>query len=307
MNPVALFNDTGRWPHVGCRAVSDGHDRMLARAGFTVTLRAYHGEWGSLVSRLRTCRRQAERALRAQLAPRPLVIVNGEGTLHHGGGRALLAVLRGAQAWGCRTALVNAVVQALDPDAWPVLARLTRCTVRDAASSAYLTAHGIAHQVVSDALLEADFVSDPVCDLAGRIIVTDWHGSRAGDVGAACQAFLAHLGAEAVFYPLEDAARAAAWRHTVADWRPARLVITARHHGVYLAALAGVPFLALGSNTWKIEGLLARLPGGPPCLTPAALRGGWSAAARGAAAWTGAIQAWMHAQCPLPTFEGLAA
>jgi hypothetical protein len=39
----------------------------------------------------------------------------------------------------------------------------------------------------------------------------------------------------------------------------ADIIVTGRHHGVYLAVVAGLPFVALGSNTFKIEGLLKDL------------------------------------------------
>jgi hypothetical protein len=39
----------------------------------------------------------------------------------------------------------------------------------------------------------------------------------------------------------------------------ARLVVTARHHGVYLALMAGVPFVPLESNSWKIHATVEAL------------------------------------------------
>lgn len=302
---VALFNDTGRYPHVGCRAVSSGHDRMLARAGLTVAYRSYYREWRDVAHRLRTRRVLAERSLRDRIAEVEAVIVNGEGTIHHRGGRHLLAILRLAQALPRRTYLVNAVLQDLDPSDLDVLRRLSGCTVRDMASSAYLQRLHIPHEVVFDALIEAAFVTRPAVNLAGRIVVTDWHGSRHLDVGAACMRLLSELGEEAVFYPLEDEARAAHWAHALADLRTARVIVTGRHHGVCLAALAGVPFVALGSNTWKIEGLLQRLPGRPSVCDP---RADLRAACREAESQTAAavsIRRWVKHQRPIRTFDAM--
>src|SRR5690606_19354402 len=44
--------------------------------------------------------------------------------------------------------------------------------------------------------------------------------------------------------------------HALSVFKSASLVVTGRHHGVYLSAMAGTPFIAFGSNTWKVEGTL---------------------------------------------------
>jgi hypothetical protein len=226
-------------------------------------------------------------------------VVNGEGSIHHGRGNHLIAVLGRAQALGLPTALVNAVLQD-DDHAAPVLRRLHDCTVRDAASSEYLTRLDVTHRVVFDSMLEADFSAQARVDLAGKVVVTDWHGGR-HDVAAALTGLLASLGNRGAYYPLENAERAGLWRHAVADFTPARLIVTGRHHGVCLAALAGVPFVACGSNTWKVEGLLALLPGGrtvtaPESVADACARPGDQGLAR-------ETHAWVMAQRPLTTFD----
>lgn len=254
---VALFNDTGRFPHVGCRAVSSGLDRMLDRAGLTVAYRSFHGECGDLVHRVEKRRIKASRKIAKALELVDAVIVNGEGTIHHRGGRDLIAVLKLARCLGKQVYLVNAVLQDLHRDDCEVLRDLSGCTVREPVSSSYLSKLCIPHEVVFDAIIEAEFVPEPSMELAGRVIVTDWHGSRSGDVGRGSQRLLEQLGEDAVFYPLQDPQRAELWQHAVADFRGASVVVTGRFHGVCLAVLAGVPFVALGSNTWKVEGLAA--------------------------------------------------
>jgi hypothetical protein len=60
------------------------------------------------------------------------------------------------------------------------------------------------------------------------------------------------------------------FRTIVANLRTAKLYITGQHHGVYAAGLAGIPFIAVPSNSHKIEGLIdwCGLPL-PLCRTPA--------------------------------------
>jgi hypothetical protein len=271
---------------------------MLASAGVQVAHRSFYGEWRDLAT--------ADRSeLLAILRSVDAVVVNGEGTIHHGRGRHLLTILRTAQVLGLPTVLVNAVLQACDGDRG-VLERLTDCTVRDAASSDYLTALGVPHRVVFDSILEAEFIAAARLDLAGKVVVTDWHGSRV-DVGTALQHVQAEIGDGAVWYPLEHPEQAAHWAHALADLQAARLVVTGRYHGVCLAAMAGVPFVACGSNTWKVEGLLAWLPGELQAWRPGADLMAMCLNALQRPAVFAEIQRWVLAQRPLQTFAGLAA
>ncbi|HEU5125172.1 MAG TPA: glycosyltransferase [Verrucomicrobiae bacterium] len=304
---VALFNDTGRTAHVGCRGVSLAHDTMLAAAGFKIAVRSFLGEWhelwqGNPENSLRAFRNSR---LARDLRRVDAVIVNGEGTIHHGGGLHLLTILAGAQEMGLPTFLVNAVFQECECYA-DTLRKLTDFTVRDAASSAYLKQLGIPHRIVLDSIFDAPFDSNPLNDFKGKVVITDWHPTREGDVGCALKQLLRELGTEAVFYPLEDPQRERDWRHAVADLAQAKLVITARHHGVCLAALAGVPFVALGSNTWKVEGMLELLPGNlKVCSDLPMLRQECERAALNRKLFK-EIQRHVLGQRPLSTFEKLA-
>lgn len=297
---IALFNDTGRTPHVGCRAVSSGLDRLVQRLGLTVAYRSYFNDWRGLADK-----KFLKSDLPAQIKGFGAVVVNGEGTIHHKGGRHLIAILRGAQRMGLQTHLVNAVLQGCD-DHREVLQRLTSCTVRDLASSSYLDRLGVSHRVVFDASLHGDFLKRPAIDLTGKIVVTDGHGSRP-DVVAALYRTRKRLGSAGAFYPLNHADRADQWRHAVADLRQAQAVITGRHHGVCLAVMAGVPFVALGSNTWKVEGLLQWLPGAQSVCDPGADLVAACDRARNQPAVFRAMQQWTSAMRPLGTLDGLIA
>lgn len=263
---------------------------MCERQNLTVAYRSFYGEWRELdqpdlSSALKAFHRSG---VLNHLGAVDAVVVNGEGTIHHGRGRHLLTILRGAQALGLRTALINAVLQAVDVEDFNTLHQLSDLTVRDACSSSYLSSLGIKHRVVFDSIAEAGFLLEPSGDFAGKIIVTDWHGGRL-DVGTALRELLAVLGSDrSVFYPLADGARADLWPRALADFRQARLVVTGRHHGVCLALMAGVPFIACGSNTWKVQGLLD--------LIPDAARRSVDAARR-----------WVEDQRPLTTFDRLLA
>lgn len=253
---IALFNDTGNFPHAGCLAVSQAHDKMLRRVGAEIKYRHFVDE---LKGMWRRSEQDSAEAIRTspvfnEIEEVDAVVVNGEGTIHHGAGLHLLALLDVAQQLQKPTFLVNCVIQECDLY-HEVLRRLDDLTVREACSQSYLSDAGINSRTVLDSILEADFHSAHSIDFGGRIVVTDFHHSKV-DVGSALKKLQEDLGDDAVYYPLEAEHRFQDWQHYVANLKTARLVVTGRHHGVYLAALAKRPFVALPSNTWKIEGTL---------------------------------------------------
>lgn len=303
---IALFNDTGLESHVGCRGVSLAHDQMLERLGLVIGYRSFLGEWTELWrgNRQKSLEAFFESSLPEKLQTVEAVVVNGEGTIHHGAGLHLLAVLAGAQALGLPTFLVNAVFQECEEDL-ETLRNLNDFTVRDAYSSTYLRKLGLPHRVVLDSIIEASFARRPVHDFSGKVVVTDWHPQRRNDVGALLEEFRAEFGSDAAYYPLDHPDRRRDWRHVVADFSTARVVITGRHHGVCLAALAGVPFVPLSSNTWKVEGMLNLLPGGLRiCANTRDLRSMCKDAVRNRDRFV-ELQCFLHEQRPLATFENL--
>lgn len=257
MMRVALFNDTGDQPHVGCRAVRDAHDRMIQRAGGTIAWRFLVNQTAPIWTGSRSGARAALAGTAFEHAVRECdaVVINAEGTIHHGAGLHLLAVADRAVELGKPTLVVNGVFQQI-PEYHDTLRRCTDITVRDLRSSAYLTELNIPHRVVPDSILEASFVERAQRDLAGRVVVTDFHHERDRDVGRAMQGLLVDLAERGCYDPMEHFERAEAWRSVRADWKTADVIVTGRHHGVYVALMAGVPFVALASNTWKVEGVL---------------------------------------------------
>ncbi|MBX3357024.1 MAG: polysaccharide pyruvyl transferase family protein [Phycisphaeraceae bacterium] len=254
---VLLLNDNGNIPHVGCLGVADAHARMLARAGHTVAARRFCG-WSAPVDpsdEEGSIRRLAEDApLREAIEAADAVVLNAEGTIHHGAGLHWLAAVGAAQRLGKTTLVVNAVFEE-SAGFLGVLHAAADVGVRDARSLRYLASLGVKARLVPDSIVEARFDQRPAIDLSGRIVVTDWHHQRKGDVGAAAASLLRDRPAETFYFPLLHGSHRWLWRSAVPTLRTARAVVTGRHHGVYLAALAGVPFVAMPSNTHKVEGI----------------------------------------------------
>ena len=307
---VALFNDTADNPHVGCLAVSQAHRRMLRRAGARVRHAFFCREWhqlgaGDLEDAIAAALGVSE--LREVFAEVDAVVVNGEGTIHHGYGRHLVAILGAAQRLGLPTYLLNAVLQDTD-DARPVLAALTDCTVRDACSARYLRGLGIPHRLVPDSFFEADFLDTPRHDFRDRLVITDSHPARAAEHAAALAGLRHAWKGRCADYPLESLERVDDWQHALADIRDADAVVTGRHHGACLALLAGVPFVTLPSNTWKVEGLIEQLEGYPvEAADPARPLIERLAAARNNRHWFRDASVRIRQQLPLPTFDRLSA
>jgi SAM-dependent methyltransferase len=262
---VALFNDTGDFPHVGCLAVSQAHRYMLRRANAVVRHAFFTSDWRQFeLPSLEeaTARALASPELRRVFAEAEAVVVNGEGTIHHGRGRHLIGILAAAQQLGLPTYLVNAVLQEMD-EAREILRGLHDCTVRDTLSAAYLTALDVPHRLVPDSIFEADFLPTAVHDFTAALVITDCHPDRTAEFRDGLATLARGWQGPVVRYELESYARVSDWRHAVADLSSAAVVVTGRHHGACLAIRAGVPFVTLPSNTWKIEGLLQQLDGYP--------------------------------------------
>jgi polysaccharide pyruvyl transferase WcaK-like protein len=155
--------------------------------------------------------------------------------------------------------------------------------------------------------LGAGFSGDPRPDFDGALVVTDWHKSRDADVGAASTRFLieAPAGEPRRFFPLHAREARAHWAGAVAAMGTARLVVTARHHGVYLALMAGVPFVPLESNSWKIRATVEAL--GLPvrlCTDHAGIVDQIEAATENSAAFAEAGER-LRENLPLPLFDVL--
>jgi polysaccharide pyruvyl transferase WcaK-like protein len=233
----------------------------------------------------------------ASLAPKfvPLwheadsIVLNGEGTIHHAGigTLTLLGFCKIAKKLNKKVFIVNCSIFDLEPF---LLEALRDCVdgiaAREPLSLRYLSDHGIAAQDSADCLFlmeggdERDFdwpelesskkyalYTPGVLAACGRV---SEKGVRR-DVSQLRQA-----GYEVFFHVVEtederfasDAAQAGArilplgclnWRQVLPFLRRMEMVVSGRYHINIFAALAGVPFLPLSTNTGKMAGVLELL------------------------------------------------
>ena len=170
-----------------------------------------------------------------------LVVLNGEGTLHHDRPNAVkfLTALRDAQRAGCRTIIVNTVWQDMPHDFDDVLQRCESVTVRETYSQQEITKHSITASVSPDL---SYFNQVPVQEFAHVTVYEGQYFFKGRD--------------ETGGYPRLDIFKQS-WHELVNRLRNADLLITGRHHGMYAACVAKCKFITKPGNTWKNEGLLA--------------------------------------------------
>lgn len=303
---VFLLNDTATVPHIGCQAVSDAHARLLGSAGHRVVDRAFLGELKPFAHREEEpgiAAVLADESLRSRIEAAEAVVVNGEGTLHHGVGTEYFAVLGAAQRLGKATLIVNAVFEA--HQGWEaVIQGLDDFCVRDQNSLDHARSFGFRCRLVPDSFLGAQFDGNPFVDLHDKIVITDWHPARDFDVGVTLRGLLDSV--EGTFYfPMQHGIHAHLWRRAAQTWARASVIVTARHHGLYLAAVARKPFIAMPSNTRKVEGLIAAAGAKiPVCIHRAEVEAAAGSAFQNLGEYERLFD-WLAAQLPLQTFSAL--
>jgi polysaccharide pyruvyl transferase WcaK-like protein len=277
LRPVVVINDTRVDRHHGCTRVMRTLESGLARAGMEVIARApAHADW------------RTDSTVRDAMGRAALVVVNGEGTLHHDrpAGRALLAVGAEAKALGLPSALINASWDSNGPAFSAALADFTLVSARESRSAHQMAKAGVTARVVPDLSLFETVEPAPFRDGVG---FTD---SVVRETAVALDAARRRLGGQAMpihfsppglkgdlktvrdavarrdltrplFMVRSIAARLASRAAETADEADymrrlsgLALMVTGRFHTANFALAAGTPLLTIGSNTHKIAATL---------------------------------------------------
>lgn len=271
--PVVLINDTRADLHHGCWRVMRTLEGQLARVGLAVAARApAHADW------------RKDPAIAEAISKAALVIVNGEGTIHHDrpAGAALLAVGAAAKAAGAPSALINASWDANGPAYERALADFTLVSARETRSAAQIQAAGLTARIVPDLSLFEPVSPPPAragvgfTDSVLRPVALDLEAARKRLGGLALPIHFNAPGLKGSLQNLRDGVA----RRDLADpaflarsiaarlaWRAAEtrdeadymakvaaltLLVTGRFHAATFALAAGTPVLAVESNTHKI-------------------------------------------------------
>lgn len=280
VRPTAvIMNDTRRHRHFGCARVMRVIEENLSRRGIVVTGRSLlWNDW------------QHDRRFLAAMTSCDVIVINGEGTLHHGAesGRRLLEVVDHPLRGKTPVALINALYQQ-NPVAWRhSIEKIDLLTARDSRSAEELRqVTGRPVDVVPDLSL-ADSSGRLLDELPRRDLVYVGDSvvetqreqlARAGRAGGDVRILPILLSRHAVRPELPPGVRQLreGWKRLLdavfrlgapraicpVDERDylrwlqrGRLHVTGRFHAVCLSLVTRTPFLAVTSNSWKIEALL---------------------------------------------------
>jgi polysaccharide pyruvyl transferase WcaK-like protein len=227
---VFVVNDTSVAGHSGSRAVMDSLYYRITEAGGAIIGKHMHGEF--------SVNEQA-------FTKADIVVANGEGVIHHRQqtGIFIMDTLRRAQMEGKKTALVNALIQEDPPYFEDVFHALDYCSTRDPWSLQAARRLGASAQLLLDSCVDPVFAYGGVTQQPlPPIVVSDTH------FNAPIQLNLHDLGYRGFYLN-------GLFRDVVRTLSQCSVYVTARYHGVYAAALAGVAVIAVPSNSWKIESL----------------------------------------------------
>lgn len=277
--PVIVLNDTRVDQHHGCSRVMSAIESLLTQVGGQIVACVpAHTDW------------RVNPYLLATAASARLVLVNGEGTIHHDrpAGRLLLEAGAWAKSRGIPVALVNAGWEDNGHDFLRLARDFSLVAVRDTRSAMQLREGGVACRIVPDLSLygsssrhatmpragtvftdSVDRAATVRLDLLRRRLAADFLPIQFGNPGlrGSYQFVRGGIGfgdlAHPIFAMRMIRARRSLLRRQVPD--PDRfveklarreLLVSGRFHACTLALKAGTPFVAIASNTAKISALV---------------------------------------------------
>jgi hypothetical protein len=294
---LALLNDTSLTNNPGCRFTVENLINLYENNGHEILYRFPlgfgHGVLGDdlaiNIPRNKFIRKsKLVMARLGRLMPPGLlesiegVIINGEGTIHHGktGEKVLMYLARFFKRSRKKVFLVNCTLQALERDS---LIALEECVdyicVRELKSRDYLSAQGIDCTLGADALfLDGEFSDDTIVKSPnnGKCVFSPGVLSQFSEFDDILRELrlTCDLNFEFSYLPveIEDLRHMVAAKESGMTPLPfpsrtrssisgkissADFLFSGRYHLVILALMMGVPVIPLRTNTWKIDGLMA--------------------------------------------------
>jgi len=277
---LTILNDTDAGGvHFGCSRVMGNIKRLSEQYGLRIC------------NTVPAATPSSSRYLRRAIREADIVMINGEGTLHHGRRRAqwLIDAIAYAKSHNKPVALVNALYQD-NPELWnPVLRELDIICARDALSATQLTnAVGRKVEYMGDLALYDEGLSPAQGDRSGGMLFGDSvHIRTTRRLLATAGRIARHAPARVIpitrGYSRRDSRRAAIaglqtmysyychrrvvrFRNIVSfassqhaymnTLRSFALSVTGRFHALCFALLTGTPFVAVASNSWKMDAII---------------------------------------------------
>lgn len=217
---VVIVNDTDG-PHFGCQLVMESFREQLDRVGIELA--------GTVSKRVKSIDQYPDVVGNADL-----VIVNGEGSIHHGRRGELVELAARFPA-----VLVNCVYQENPPR--EELKEFRYISARESRSAAELARHGVCADVVPDVLM----TNRRLCGFQGK--------DPLRDIGVTDNVLDEIEGVRGFCSAKPGPGKAMEYLHWMGQHR--RLCV-GRFHAAIAAAVMGIPFAAFPSNTHKLNGLM---------------------------------------------------
>lgn len=223
---VALVNDTSIYSkHFGCQLVGQTFREQFKRVGLDLTI--------SLPKEFNLDDYSTE------LAQVDLVVVNGEGSIHHNANFHLLEL-----ADKYPSALVNCVYEqnALNP----FIKKFKYISARESLSANEIRNQGAECDVVPDVIFASSFLNSyrPKLKSSGTVITDSYYKQYD----------------RKLLFKRKDKHLLFAKKHSPASFISELLkherVVAGRFHAAVACAVLGIPFSAWESNTWKTRGMM---------------------------------------------------
>jgi hypothetical protein len=264
---VAVFNDTHATRHFGCECVMSQIEHLFSNAKLDII----HSH------PLRSDWRTSKQALSA-IKDADIIVVNGEGTIHHDGRRAAVLSQLGPHCSALKKPiyLINATILENGSEIVENLRHFTHIWVRETDSAAFLRRHGIAHSVLPDLTFTAPFKRRKAPILTQKLFVDSVDNPALEKLASFAESYnaplwtmkhgklgngIAHIPQTQPDGKLLLPAKKMQVLRNPNDFgnllRSAEHLITGRFHSVTFAIKMGVPFHAFPSNTRKIEATIA--------------------------------------------------
>jgi hypothetical protein len=210
---VALVNDASA-QHIGCALVTKTIKEEIAKRGELVQVIKVNEDW------------------RLKKIDADLVIVNGEGTIHHDApqGHLLLSIANKYPA-----VLINAVYQNVIPN--PALKEFKLISCRESYSAGLVEQHGATARVVPDLMLNQEIERPYQGSGVGFVDSCDLPAMKAKEKNL--YRFVNMMGPN--------------FLEKVSKFEG---IVCGRFHGLCLAMLWDMPVKMYASNSWKIQGML---------------------------------------------------
>lgn len=276
---LTVLNDTdAAGAHFGCSRVMGNIKRLSEQNGLRIC------------STVPAATHSFSPYMRRAIGEADIVMINGEGTLHHGRRHArwLIEAIEYAKSRNKPVALVNALYQD-NPELWnPIVSELDIIYARDALSAAQLTrATGRNVEYMGDLALYDETPFHTEGERSGMLFGDSVHVRTTRRLLATAGRISRQAPARVMpitrCYPMSGSRRATAsglqtiyayychrrvarFRNIVSfsdsplaymeTLRRFTLSVTGRFHALCFALLTGTPFVAVASNSWKMEAII---------------------------------------------------